>query len=536
MAHDVFVSYSTKDRPVADAVVAGLESKGIRCWVVPRDLKQDMSWGAAIAEAIESSHAVVIIFSDQANNSRQVSVEVELAINKGLDIIPFRVEDSKPSGSLAYFLSTTHWIDGFPLAVDRYIDQLAEIIRVYLGIETEAVAHDSVDAKKEDRQKGQGKKGGFIKHMFGKGRDDSLVSASENVESPKLDVTVDNARLKVIDSLEVQGGSSKGVIQLCVGDVTRAKPDDAVDVLVTSAFRDEYYPVPGSVFGSLFRKGISVEDLAKDKEVDLRGAFSCWLSREIVNPSEGIHFKRILCYEPSEAAKAGEQIGDIFRSLAPFVGGLNPIRAVATTLVAAGASRRITQKESLQLLVEAAFNWMSSGFPIEHFKIICLPNQDVEALIQLFAELKSRYVSVSPQRQDQFSYDFFISYSHNNTQEVDLFVDLLLAQNQDLRIFIDKKSLNPGSAWQREIYEAIDDCRKVATFFSPTYLDSKVCLEEFNIALCRHRESEEPILNPIYLYSANLPTYMRLIQFFDCRESNRDKLQQAATHLLQSLL
>ena len=117
-----------------------------------------------------------------------------------------------------------------------------------------------------------------------------------------------------------------------------------------------------------------------------------------------------------------------------------------------------------------------------------------------------------------------------------MFVDMLLGQNKDLRIFMDEKSPSIlAPAWQREIYEAIDDCRKVATFFSPTYLNSKVCLEEFNIALYRHRKSEEPILRPIYLYSANLPTYMRLIQFYDCRESNRDKLQQAATYLLQSL-
>ena len=160
--------------------------------------------------------------------------------------------------------------------------------------------------------------------------------------------------------------------------------------------------------------------------------------------------------------------------------------------MAAGSSRRITQQESLQLLVEAALHWISSGLPIEQFKIICLPNQDVDALTKLFAELKIRYESLSPQRVTQFAYDCFISYSHQDTREVELFVDLLHKQKSDLRIFIDKHNLDPGSAWQRQIYEAIDDCRKVATFFSPDYLDSKVCLEEFNIALCRHRESKHP--------------------------------------------
>ena len=55
MAHEVFVSYSTKDKPVADAVVTGLESNGIRCWFAPRDVTPGTSWGHAIADAIEAN-------------------------------------------------------------------------------------------------------------------------------------------------------------------------------------------------------------------------------------------------------------------------------------------------------------------------------------------------------------------------------------------------------------------------------------------------------------------------------------------------
>ncbi|NQT71340.1 MAG: toll/interleukin-1 receptor domain-containing protein [Chloroflexi bacterium] len=40
MAHDVFISYSTNDKTVADAVCATLESQKIRCWIAPRDALQ----------------------------------------------------------------------------------------------------------------------------------------------------------------------------------------------------------------------------------------------------------------------------------------------------------------------------------------------------------------------------------------------------------------------------------------------------------------------------------------------------------------
>ena len=38
MAHDVFISYSSKDKPVADAACATFEAAGMRCWIAPRDV------------------------------------------------------------------------------------------------------------------------------------------------------------------------------------------------------------------------------------------------------------------------------------------------------------------------------------------------------------------------------------------------------------------------------------------------------------------------------------------------------------------
>src|SRR6516164_3478420 len=41
---DVFVSYSSKDKHIADAAVATLEAKGIRCWIAPRDIVPGKEW------------------------------------------------------------------------------------------------------------------------------------------------------------------------------------------------------------------------------------------------------------------------------------------------------------------------------------------------------------------------------------------------------------------------------------------------------------------------------------------------------------
>lgn len=133
MAHDVFVSYSSKDKPVADAIVAGLEQKGIRCWITPRDVTPGTSWGDAIVDAIEASRIMVVILSGNSNQSRQVVREVERAVANEVIIIPFRIENIDPSGAMAYFLSTEHWLDALTPPLEEHIEKLANTIQLFLS-------------------------------------------------------------------------------------------------------------------------------------------------------------------------------------------------------------------------------------------------------------------------------------------------------------------------------------------------------------------------------------------------------------------
>ena len=100
MAHDVFLTYSKKDQTTADAACAALERSGIRVWMAPRDVVPGADWPASIIGAINRSRAMVLVFSRHANSSQQVKREVERAVNKGIPVIPFRIEDVPPSDSL----------------------------------------------------------------------------------------------------------------------------------------------------------------------------------------------------------------------------------------------------------------------------------------------------------------------------------------------------------------------------------------------------------------------------------------------------
>ena len=52
MAHDVFISYSNKDKAIADAVCASLEVTGIRVWIAHRDTRPGAEWEEAIGDGL----------------------------------------------------------------------------------------------------------------------------------------------------------------------------------------------------------------------------------------------------------------------------------------------------------------------------------------------------------------------------------------------------------------------------------------------------------------------------------------------------
>jgi len=133
MAHDVFISHSSQDKPIADAVCATLEARGIRCWIAPRDILPGLDWGEAIIDGINESRLMILVFTSSANKSSQITHEVERAVHKGIPIIPFRVEDITPSKSLEFFISTPHWLDALSPPLEQHLERLADTVNVLMS-------------------------------------------------------------------------------------------------------------------------------------------------------------------------------------------------------------------------------------------------------------------------------------------------------------------------------------------------------------------------------------------------------------------
>ncbi|MBR6294255.1 MAG: TIR domain-containing protein [Lachnospiraceae bacterium] len=147
--YDVFVSYSSKNKNVADAIVADFEQHGIRCWYAPRDIMPGTSWVSAITDALRMVKVQVLIYTDESNASRQVMNEVALAFNEGKTIVPFRLSETRMSDEFEYYLSRVHWLDAVTKNLADNITQLRNYVEVILsGVEKAFVAGSPQSGKK----------------------------------------------------------------------------------------------------------------------------------------------------------------------------------------------------------------------------------------------------------------------------------------------------------------------------------------------------------------------------------------------------
>lgn len=128
MTHEVFISYSKQDAGVAQKVLKGLESQGIACWMAPRDIEPGQTWSTGIERAIKSSRVMVVIYSSNIFKSKYVQREIQLAVDREVIIIPFRIEKVDPAEGFELYLSSTQWLDAYTPPLEAHIRELVRIV------------------------------------------------------------------------------------------------------------------------------------------------------------------------------------------------------------------------------------------------------------------------------------------------------------------------------------------------------------------------------------------------------------------------
>jgi len=150
MAHEIFISHSSKDKQIADAICHYLEHERLGCWIAPRDVRPGANFAGEIVEAIPRAKVMLLILSSNSNVSQQVLRELELAVKNDLIVIPVRIEDMIPTGSMSFYMSTMQWIDFFDPKADDNLKSLATRIKNILGVMdvSDETLHNTENEKK----------------------------------------------------------------------------------------------------------------------------------------------------------------------------------------------------------------------------------------------------------------------------------------------------------------------------------------------------------------------------------------------------
>jgi hypothetical protein len=110
---DLFLSYSRADRPLAEQFVRTAAARGVNVWY-DEDIEGGRDWRERIVAALGSAKALVILFSEHSNDSRQLIKELAVADNMRKQVIPVLISNCEPKGPYLYELASRNWIPIYP--------------------------------------------------------------------------------------------------------------------------------------------------------------------------------------------------------------------------------------------------------------------------------------------------------------------------------------------------------------------------------------------------------------------------------------
>ncbi|MEA3266279.1 MAG: toll/interleukin-1 receptor domain-containing protein, partial [Candidatus Fermentibacteria bacterium] len=111
MNKQVFICHSSNDARAAGKLVEQLEKNGYKCWISSRDIEAGSDWAECIYNAIDTSAALILVYSGNANDSWQIRNELDIATNLKIPIIPLVFEKSEISKGIKYFTNSHQWLD-----------------------------------------------------------------------------------------------------------------------------------------------------------------------------------------------------------------------------------------------------------------------------------------------------------------------------------------------------------------------------------------------------------------------------------------
>ena len=341
--------------------------------------------------------------------------------------------------------------------------------------------------------------------------------------------------MELLESWTILHGGAPRTIELLTGDLSALPEEHAVDLMIVSAFPDDYLATSTSLIGALQRAGLSVAGLAQDKLSDWRSEFPAGCRSQCPNAFISGPF----CVSSQAGAGPRRRSPMISFALSRHVSSADPgsFRWPCQSL---GLATKVTRRTPCSILfLKAAVSWIGRGLPLRCLKIVVRSSAVAELAREVFLDQR-RQQSVKAGLKREVSpssrqCDVFLSYCHLDHGPANVFYRSLKAQMPLVNIFFDQVSIKNGASWLMQVAEFLDAARRVVAFYTPAYWSSPNCKDEFAAALARQNDTTTTVLYPIYLSSASILYLFRNLQFADCRENDEQKMTAACGALAREL-
>lgn len=153
--YDVFISYSSKDAKVINALCHYLEERNLRCFVAYRDVPYGQDWGPYIIKGIKDAKVLVYVHTKSSNKSKETTREINLACKYECEIIPFKIDSIEYIEAKEYRLTDVNWLDAFPGDPSNYFKRLYEKLEKHFP---ERTAEDRLRIQQELKEREEKRK------------------------------------------------------------------------------------------------------------------------------------------------------------------------------------------------------------------------------------------------------------------------------------------------------------------------------------------------------------------------------------------